>query len=321
MNVKNKKDRSNKIVSFVRERKLVVSVLLFGLVGTAFIVSSFAATPGSTAARCRPPSNTDSKNAPVSTVPACVNVGSTGAITYWQDNFFPNKKVHVTRVDLNNSGLVVRASGFDERGITPTEFAKKSGSKVVINGDFFYKDNNYITNGIAIGSGGLWPFTKDNKTSTFIACTNQRDCMIDDYNTEVKLDPKVYTSAVSGSEILLTPTFQWHLKPGEPGCGTVEHTCSSPHPRTGVALSADRKIMWMVVVEGRQTNLSGLSLYDFTQLFKALGATWAINLDGGGSSGMVINNNLVNKRPSDDLIERKVGNSLGIVELPKGVTK
>ena len=74
--------------------------------------------------------------------------------------------------------------------------------------------------------------------------------------------------------------------------------------------------MWMVMVEGRQTNLSGLSLYDLTKVLKNLGASWAINLDGGGSAGMVLNNNLVNARPTNDPNERRVGNVFGFVELP-----
>lgn len=297
----------------------VIVVLVIALIGTFFLVRSFAST--GTEAKCVSARQSDGTKAASTTQPTCIPVGSTGGLTYWLDNTYPNKKVHVVRVDLNNPRLVVRASHVSERGKTPTEFAKLSGAKVAINGDFFYKDNNYITNGLAIGNGEQWAFTKDKRTTTFVACSVKRDCFIDDYNTERQIDQKYYFNAVGGSEILLTPTFQWQLKPGDQGCGTVEHTCSSQHPRTGVALSTDRKVMWLVMVEGRQTNLTGLSLYDFTQVFKKLGASWAINLDGGGSSGMVINGSLVNKRPSDDLTERKVGNALGIVELPANATK
>jgi hypothetical protein len=317
MKTKSKKTKKSK--KPLTSPKLLIVALLVAAVGTFFLIRSFADT--GTGPKCVSTTQADGTKAASTTQPTCIPVGTSGGLTYWLDNTYPNKKVHVVRVDLNNPRLVMRASHISERGKTPTEFAKLAGAKVTINGDFFYKDNNYITNGLAIGNGEQWTFTKDKPTTTFIACSIKRDCFIDDYGTARQIDSKYYYNAVGGSEILLTPKFQWQLRPGEPGCGTVEHTCSAQHPRTGVALSADRKVMWLVMVEGRQTNLTGLSLYDFTQVFKNLGATWAINLDGGGSAGMVINGNLVNKRPPDEPTERKVGNALGIVELPASATK
>jgi exopolysaccharide biosynthesis protein len=311
--MKKTKQTTSKKLTNKRLFKLI-PVLAFGLIGSFFIVNSFAETTN-TSAKCTT-STTNSKNSTTSTTPPCVKVGTSGAMTYWMDNTIPNKKIHVLRIDLNNNRIKFRASQISERQKTPTEFAKMTGAIAAINGDFFYKDNNYITNGLAIGSGNTWPFTIDKPDTTFIACTDNRDCFIDDSNSARQVDPKVHTSLVSGYDELLTPNFRWALKPGDPGCGPVEHTCSNTHPRTAVALSADRKVMWWVVVEGRQPTVSGLSLYDLTSVIQRLGATWAINLDGGGSSGMVINGKLVNNRPSDEPVERKVANSLGIIELP-----
>lgn len=61
------------------------------------------------------------------------------------------------------------------------------------------------------------------------------------------------------------------------------------HPRTAIGLAADRKTAWMVVVDGRQKDLSmGASLQEMTQIFQRLGAADALNLDGGGSTTMVV---------------------------------
>ena len=61
------------------------------------------------------------------------------------------------------------------------------------------------------------------------------------------------------------------------------------HPRTGIGISQDLKKLWLVVVDGRQPGLSvGMTLPEFTSVFQALGAWHAYNLDGGGSSTMVI---------------------------------
>ena len=77
------------------------------------------------------------------------------------------------------------------------------------------------------------------------------------------------------------------------------------HPRTGVGISKDLKMLWLVVVDGRQPALSvGMSLPEFTSVFQALGAWHAYNLDGGGSSTMVIKGQIVNS-PSDPKERRR----------------
>lgn len=77
------------------------------------------------------------------------------------------------------------------------------------------------------------------------------------------------------------------------------------HPRTAVGISEDTQKLWMVVVDGRQPGLSvGMSLPELTTFLKGLGAYHAYNLDGGGSSTMVIRNNVVNA-PSDPKERRR----------------
>jgi hypothetical protein len=73
--------------------------------------------------------------------------------------------------------------------------------------------------------------------------------------------------------------------------------CSSRNPRTGAGVTANGKIL-MVVVDGRQRKWSvGVSLPKFAAILRNLGAISALNLDGGGSSTMVVKGEVVN-RPS-----------------------
>jgi hypothetical protein len=71
-----------------------------------------------------------------------------------------------------------------------------------------------------------------------------------------------------------------------------------PDPRTAIAFN--NSFIYYIVVDGRQPGYSiGLDLKYLGQFaLNTLGATWAINQDGGGSSTMVINGSLVNL-PSD----------------------
>ena len=58
------------------------------------------------------------------------------------------------------------------------------------------------------------------------------------------------------------------------------------HPRTNIGVTADGKVL-MVVVDGRRTASHGMTLAEMGQLMRSLGAVDAINLDGGGSSVIV----------------------------------
>jgi exopolysaccharide biosynthesis protein len=89
------------------------------------------------------------------------------------------------------------------------------------------------------------------------------------------------------------------------------------HPRTAVGWNADASRLMFVVVDGRQQHSDGMSLSELVTLFRRLGATEAINLDGGGSTALVIRGQLVN-RPSDAAGERAVGNALAIAHCSGG---
>lgn len=91
---------------------------------------------------------------------------------------------------------------------------------------------------------------------------------------------------------------------------------SSRHPRTAVGFDPDAGVLWLVVVDGRQAPWSdGMSLPELADLFVSLGASEALNLDGGGSSTMTLGGRVAN-RPSDLSGERRVGNSLWVVRDP-----
>lgn len=60
------------------------------------------------------------------------------------------------------------------------------------------------------------------------------------------------------------------------------------HPRTGIGYTPDGKLV-ILMVEGRNKNASGATLVQMAQLFKDLGCWEAMNLDGGGSSCLLVN--------------------------------
>jgi exopolysaccharide biosynthesis protein len=60
------------------------------------------------------------------------------------------------------------------------------------------------------------------------------------------------------------------------------------HPRTAMGYTKDGKLI-ILVVEGRNKNAGGATLIQEAQIFKDLGCWEALNLDGGGSSCMLVN--------------------------------
>jgi hypothetical protein len=88
------------------------------------------------------------------------------------------------------------------------------------------------------------------------------------------------------------------------------------HPRTAVGFDPRGDVLWIVVVDGRQPEHSaGMTLPELAELMEALGAEDSINLDGGGSSVMVVRGETVSQ-PSDAEGERPVVNALGIRSRP-----
>lgn len=91
------------------------------------------------------------------------------------------------------------------------------------------------------------------------------------------------------------------------------------NPRTAAGIARNGTQLILVTVDGREYHNAGMTLREMAQLMLALGARDAINLDGGGSTTMVVAQpsaadslRIVN-HPSDKGGERAVGDALAIV--------
>lgn len=81
------------------------------------------------------------------------------------------------------------------------------------------------------------------------------------------------------------------------------------HPRTLIGIDR-RKYIWLAAIDGRQSEHSvGMAFADLERLCDRLQLTDALNLDGGGSTTMVIRGRIVNK-PSDAAGARAVSDAI-----------
>jgi hypothetical protein len=96
----------------------------------------------------------------------------------------------------------------------------------------------------------------------------------------------------------------------------IANFATDRHPRTALAQLDSGKIL-LLTVDGRQPGVSvGMSLQTLAELLLQFGAVEAINLDGGGSTTMVLHNKIVNK-PSDQTGERPVSDAILVFSKPK----
>ena len=110
--------------------------------------------------------------------------------------------------------------------------------------------------------------------------------------------------------------FHKILSGGLPAERTLGSTAR--HPRSAVGISAG--YLYMVVIDGRRTASIGATEYETALLLRSLGASDALNLDGGGSSALAmrdINGNVrtVNTPVHNGIpgLERAVAGCLGII--------
>lgn len=85
-------------------------------------------------------------------------------------------------------------------------------------------------------------------------------------------------------------------------------------PRSAFAVKSNGHYL-LAVVDGRQSSSIGCTLNEWAELLKNMGAKDALNLDGGGSSEMVIKNKIANS-PSDGS-ERPVGSALVVLPISR----
>jgi hypothetical protein len=116
--------------------------------------------------------------------------------------------------------------------------------------------------------------------------------------------------AVGGAGLLLLDgraIDNWAEERITPGFDTARH------PRT--MIGEDGGAIWLVTIDGRQPARSlGMNFAELQGLARRLGLRSALNLDGGGSTTMVVRGTVVNQ-PSDETGPRKVSDA--IVVLPR----
>jgi hypothetical protein len=208
-----------------------------------------------------------------------------------------NQNANALVVDLCAPGVSLRATASGEKGKKTSAFASLVGAQAAINGDFF--GSGYSTDGMAMSGGSLWGGADHGYVGPIAFGDNKADVIP---HEQVAGPEPWMREVVSGH-----PTILWG---GAQRDNNGDPLCSNRHPRTAVGMSADRRTLILAVVDGRKPDRIGMTCDELSALLKELGASDGMNLDGGGSSTMVVGGGVVNY-PSDGT-ERTVGNHLAL---------
>jgi len=98
---------------------------------------------------------------------------------------------------------------------------------------------------------------------------------------------------------------------------TIETFLTKKHARTAIGIKENGNLIFLVV-DAKNPNYSiGMTMDELRDFLYDLGCVYALNLDGGGSSTMVINNVIINHPEGDedeDIAIRKVSDAILILE-------
>jgi hypothetical protein len=241
----------------------------------------------------------------------------------------PPQRVEIVRIDLKDPDVEVRVApgGADPDGAgayqttlqTLTTIAERERFEVAVNGDFFAVKPNADASGAPSGyvadkwATAVGPAATDGVVWA-PASRGARPVLLLDALKRPRIEvienvPDEARQVVAGSHILI----QARKLAVSDEAGLIR----TRHPRTAVGIADGGATLVLVVVDGRRAGeATGLSLTELGQIMLDMGCHDALNLDGGGSSELVMrepkNGQLqVVNRPSDNR-ERAVANVLGV---------
>jgi len=199
---------------------------------------------------------------------------------------------YVADIQIKDISYLQTAFAYDTYGknITQTtsEMAEANDAIFAINGDYY----GFRDTGLVIRNGQLYRDVFNNNTydQSLTIDRNGNFAVVDD-------------SQISGTDLIdagILQSFSFGpvlVENGQIISYDDTQLASKTNPRTAIGqISALHYIF--IVVDGRSATSKGMTLTQLAQEFFDRGATIAYNLDGGGSSAIWLNGNLINN-PTD----------------------
>jgi hypothetical protein len=232
--------------------------------------------------------------------------------------------IHVITIDLNAPGIAFAvtspdsSAGMEVLAQTTSAFLFVNQTQIAINADgwgpwhdispldyYPHSGDPVDVAGYAASAGDIYSEARIDFPTLFIS---------EDSTVSFEKPAGTVYNAVSGKNMLIRNGSL---------IGDSPSYYDQRHPRTAVGLDATGHVLILVVVDGRQPGYSvGASMSELADIMLFYGSFTALNLDGGGSSTLVIEQNggpKVLNSPIHNYIpyrERPIANHLGVYALP-----
>jgi len=200
-------------------------------------------------------------------------------------------QVYVAVVTTQNHRFIKSAFGFDTYGKNYKEktsvIANRKNAIFAINGDYYgFRDIGFVVrNGIVYR---ITPRPQDYDDAVILHDDGEMETFAEaetNLQTLNQMQPwQVWSFGpvlMNEGDVVVTPTTK------------VPYELTS-NPRTAIGQISQNQFMF-VVSDGRTEESAGLSVYELASIFVEYEATFAYNLDGGGSATMWFNGRIINK--------------------------
>ena len=206
--------------------------------------------------------------------------------------------IYVADVEVRDSSYLQTAFANDTYGKNIVDETSSIASGVnailAINGDFYGVQRQ----GFVLKNGKIYRSTS-NSNEDLVIYKNGDWEFIDEANTDLEklLDNGAYNVLSFGPGLIDNGNILVSVN------DEVDKAMKN-NPRTAIGKISDNHYVF-VVSDGRTSESTGLTLYELATFMKSLGCEMAYNLDGGGSSTMYFNGEVINNPTSGRSIKER----------------
>ena len=285
-------------------KKSYVYASLFGLLLTASFSYSMLKTFVLSESITTVKANTTSSSASTT----ATNV-STSDTSYSDDNIsitltektVSNTQVYIADITVSSAEYLKTALAQNTYGTNVTAktsvTAANNNAILAVNGDYYGANST----GYVIRNGVVYRDTvREDSSNGDLAIYKDGSFKII-YEDEISADPLVKDGVVN--LLAFGPSL---VENGEIVVDTNSEVgqSMSSNPRTAIGI-IDENHYIIVVSDGRTSESQGLSLYELAEVMKSYGVKTAYNLDGGGSSTLYFNGQVINKPTTNGNISER----------------
>lgn len=207
--------------------------------------------------------------------------------------------IHALRIDLTDPDVRLfttpRLTNYvaevqETGGLTVSDFLRTNQLQAAINANFFSPGQYYlppgtpmVVEGLAVSEGVVVSEQEGPPSSSAIVFDVTNRASIIYTNWPATNTAGIFTAVSGIYPLLINGTNVGYSYLADPGF------IHEPNPRTVMGLSQDRRYLFLVAIDGRQPGYSvGAYDYESAEWLLLLGASDGVNMDGGGSTTLVV---------------------------------